>query len=158
MRVGAKLEPAVQGDRITEVLGEAAYESSVSWKDRRLEFNAEPQHALIHELQRYRSQRVRSADPEAEGVRITGRFSTTDPDLLLRTLPSVAPVNVQFGRDGEPLAETRLFFGRFMVRAVVMGHDMRRAVFKQNDRWMGNPDCRIWRTAVNACTTMSVCC
>lgn len=99
--VDARQAAIVYGKTISRVQGGDLYESLVSWKDRRLEFTATPLKKLVEEVQRYRKQRIVFADRRAEAVRVTGGFSSADPDLLLRTLPAVAPVKVQFARNGE---------------------------------------------------------
>jgi transmembrane sensor len=107
VRVGARRAALVQASGISPVLDGAAYDAMVSWKDRRFEFNGTPLRTVADEVQRYRQARITFADHAAAAVRVTGGFSTLDPDLLLRTLPAVAPVTVQFGRDGEVIISSR---------------------------------------------------
>lgn len=107
LRLDARETAIAYGGPNPEVLRWENYEAMISWKDRRMEFTAEPLSWLITEVQRYRKQPIRFADPYAENIRVTGGFSSADPDMLLRTLPAVAPVNVRFEADGTAVISSR---------------------------------------------------
>lgn len=107
VRVQARQAAMVYGDQVSRVFEGAAYDALVSWRDRRLEFASAPLSSLVQEVQRYRTRPIVIADRKAEMVRVTGGFSSTDPDLLLRTLPAVAPVNVQFAQNGDVVISSR---------------------------------------------------
>ncbi len=101
-----------QGDFIQLVAGQAIRsdgvrvvqlprtDALVAWKDQRLDFDRTPLSEVVRELQRYRTTPIVLADQHAGEARISGGFSSADPDKLLRTLPSVAPVSVSFDADG----------------------------------------------------------
>ncbi len=72
----------------------------VAWKDQRLDFNHTPLSEVVRELQRYRTTPIVLADARAGEARISGGFSSADPDKLLRTMPFVAPVKVSFDPNG----------------------------------------------------------
>lgn len=97
----------VEKAHISQITGAQSVQSLLSWKERRLEFTEEPLGSLVRELQRYRKQPITFADKRAETFLVTGGFSSADPDLLLKTLPDVAPVTVRFRRDGEAVIASR---------------------------------------------------
>jgi transmembrane sensor len=79
----------------------------VAWKDQRLDFDDTPLTEVVVELRRYRSAPIVLADPRAGRARISGGFSSADPDRLLKTLPAVAPVTVSFKMDGTAVIASR---------------------------------------------------
>jgi transmembrane sensor len=79
----------------------------VAWKDRRLDFDDAPLTEVVLELRRYRSAPIVLADARAGRARISGGFSSADPDRLLKTLPAVAPVTVSFKTDGTAVIASR---------------------------------------------------
>ncbi|WDD92105.1 FecR domain-containing protein [Burkholderia sp. FERM BP-3421] len=72
----------------------------IAWKDQRLDFDHTPLSEVVRELQRYRATPIVLADQHAGEARISGGFSSADPDQLLRTLPLVIAVSVSFDADG----------------------------------------------------------
>ncbi|MEK7918871.1 FecR domain-containing protein [Burkholderia contaminans] len=95
------------GTQIVEVSDSQEFDAMVSWKDRRLQFDGTPLSGVVHELQRYRVARIVLADNVAARFRVTGGFSISDPDVLLRSLPMVAPVTVKFQPDGTAVIASR---------------------------------------------------
>ncbi|WP_420992748.1 FecR family protein [Cupriavidus sp. 30B13] len=84
-----------------------SFDTLVSWKDRRLDFNGTSLTDVVSELQRYRSEPIVLADARAAKVQITGGFSSADPDHLLDMLPLVAPVAVSRKQDGTVVISSR---------------------------------------------------
>lgn len=95
------------GTAVIPVTGSQAVSAMLDWTDRRLDFNATRISDVIEELQRYRAQPIVLADPRAGTFRVTGGFSIADPDQLLKTLPSVAPVTVTVKPDGTAVVASR---------------------------------------------------
>lgn len=83
----------------TQVMPQLA-STLTAWKDRRLIFDHASLSQVVDELQRYASFPIRLVDVRAAQTRISGGFSSTDPRELIKILPTVAPVSVQFGPDG----------------------------------------------------------
>ncbi|KVN09613.1 hypothetical protein WT09_27755 [Burkholderia stagnalis] len=107
VNLGANEAAQATTTRIVEVSDSREFNSMVSWKDRRLQFDGTPLSGVVQELQRYRVARIVLADNAAARFRVTGGFSITDPELLLRSLPKVAPVTVKFQPDGTALIASR---------------------------------------------------
>ena len=84
-----------------------SFDSLVSWKDQHLVFTDEPLSLVIRELQRYRKQPITFSDERARNIRISGGFASSDPDSILKALPEVAPVAIQFRPDGEAFIASR---------------------------------------------------
>lgn len=105
--LGAERAAIVSDGQILPISDGPTFETLISWKDQRLEFTSEPLVSLVQEVQRYRKPKIRFSDRTAEAFRVTGGFSSADPDLLLKTLPDVVPVNVQFSPDGEVVISSR---------------------------------------------------
>ncbi|PXW18328.1 FecR family protein [Paraburkholderia caballeronis] len=95
------------GTQIVAIPGSQPVEALVSWKDRRLQFDGTPLADVVRELQRYRKTTIVLADANAAAYRVTGGFSSVDPDLLLKTLPGVVPVTVRFQQDGTAVIASR---------------------------------------------------
>lgn len=95
------------GTTVVPVTGSEAVSAMLDWTDRRLDFNATRISDVIEELQRYRAQPIVLADARAGTYRVTGGFSIADPDQLLKTLPSVAPVTVTVKPDGTAVVASR---------------------------------------------------
>ncbi|KWF63718.1 FecR family protein [Burkholderia pseudomultivorans] len=100
---------AARADRVgnVELQGQQQFDAMVSWKDNRLQFNGTPLRDVVHEVQRYRKQPIVLADARVGDYRVTGGFSSADPDLLLKTLSSVVPVTVEFQRAGTAVIASR---------------------------------------------------
>jgi len=97
----------VDGGRIVELAGSGQFDALVSWKDKRLQFDGTRLIDVVRELQRYRKAPIVLADSGAAEYRLTGGFSSVDPDLLLKTLPDVAPVTVRFQQSGTAVIASR---------------------------------------------------
>jgi len=96
----------VDGSVLTS-LDPKSFDTLVSWKDRRLDFNGTALTDVVSELQRYRAAPIVLADARAGKVQITGGFSSADPDHLLDMLPVVAPVAVSRKQDGTVVISSR---------------------------------------------------
>ncbi|MDX5627134.1 MULTISPECIES: FecR domain-containing protein [unclassified Brenneria] len=90
----------VKNENIIPVNNIDEHEQFISWKDGILKFNGTLLSEVIEEIQHYRKAPVLLADKEAGKIRLTGVFSSTDPDLLLKTLPEVLPVQVKISNNG----------------------------------------------------------
>lgn len=90
-----------------ELASARSFDNLVSWKDQHLVFAGEPLALVVKELQRYRKQPIKFADQRAQDVRITGGFSSIDPDDMLKALAEVAPVTVHFQSNGVALIGSR---------------------------------------------------
>ena len=114
--------PSVGAEAVSLSAGEAAitsgsnvveqprgdeFDAMIAWKDKRLQFERTPLADVIRELQRYRQQPITLAKADIGQLRLTGGFSSSDPDLLLRTLPAVLPVHVEFHADGTAVITPR---------------------------------------------------
>ncbi|TDV39156.1 FecR family protein [Paraburkholderia caballeronis] len=106
VRLDASQALKVDGDTITRV-DPSSFDDLVSWKDQRFQFNGTPLSEVVRDLQRYRSKPIVLADPRAGEPRITGSFSSADPDRLLDMLPHVAPVVVSRRQDGTVVIASR---------------------------------------------------
>lgn len=95
------------GTTVVPVTGSGAVTAMLDWTERRLDFDATSISDVIDELQRYRKQPIVLADKRAGTFRVTGGFSIADPDQLLKTLPSVAPVTVTMKPDGTAVVASR---------------------------------------------------
>lgn len=95
------------GTTVVPVTGSEAVTAMLDWTKRRLDFDATSISDVIDELQRYRKQPIVLADKRAGTFRVTGGFSIADPDQLLKTLPSVAPVTVTMKPDGTAVVASR---------------------------------------------------
>lgn len=75
--------------------------ASVSqWRDGRVTFDGVPLSSMIEELRRYRLAPIQLLDPKLGTLQFTGSFSTTQPDLVLKLLPSLYKVRVVLDADG----------------------------------------------------------
>lgn len=90
-----------------EMQGPQQFASMTSWKDGRLQFDDTPLRDVVQELQRYRTAPIVLADSRVGDYRITGGFSSSDPDLLLKTLPRVAPVTIDIQQSGKAVIARR---------------------------------------------------
>jgi transmembrane sensor len=95
------------GTTVVPVTGPEAVSAMLDWTERRLDFDATSISDVIGELQRYRKQPIVLADERAGTFRVSGGFSIADPDQLLKTLPSVAPVTVTMKPDGTAVVASR---------------------------------------------------
>jgi transmembrane sensor len=84
-----------------------AFDAMTSWKDNRLQFNSMPLRDVVQEVQRYRKAPVVLTDARVGDYRVTGGFSSADPDLLLKTLSQVVPVTVEIQRNGTAVITAR---------------------------------------------------
>jgi transmembrane sensor len=75
-------------------------DSIAAWNEGRLVFDDVPLSQALAEAQRYRRSQIVLSDTIAGRMRITGAFPTNDPDRLLKLLPEVFPVEVDFQADG----------------------------------------------------------
>ncbi|KVV48403.1 hypothetical protein WT27_03980 [Burkholderia territorii] len=100
---------AARTDRMGNVAlqDQPQFDAMVSWKDNRLQFNGTPLRDVVQEVQRYRRQPIVLADTRAGDYRVTGGFSSSDPDLLLKTLSSVVPVTVEIQPAGTAVIASR---------------------------------------------------
>ncbi|NIF56648.1 FecR domain-containing protein [Burkholderia sp. Ax-1724] len=100
---------AARADRLgsVEIQDQQQFEAMTSWKDNRLQFNGTPLRDVVEEVQRYRKTPVVLADSRIGDYRVTGGFSSTDPDLLLKTLSQVVPVTVEFQKNGTAVIASR---------------------------------------------------
>lgn len=95
------------GTTMVAVDGPQAVNAMLSWKDQRLDFDNTSIVDVIGDLQRYRSKPIVLADNKAGKFRVSGGFSIADPEQLLKTLPSVAPVTVTMKPDGTAVIASR---------------------------------------------------
>lgn len=107
-KIALHMNEAATADASQTIYSEdAEFQKFINWKDRRLEFSSAPLADVVQELQRYRGAPITFADAKAKNYRVTGGFSSANPDLLLKTLPDVAPVTVQLRPDGEAIIASR---------------------------------------------------
>ncbi len=78
-----------------------------AWKARRVDFDGASLASVVAELGRYRRAPIVLADERAGQARISGGFSIDDIDQVLRNLPRVADVKVQFRADGSVVIASR---------------------------------------------------
>ncbi|OAE62312.1 hypothetical protein A7J67_10360 [Achromobacter xylosoxidans] len=71
-----------------------------AWRQGKIIFDATPLATIVAEINRYRAQPVRLPSPALQSLRVTGVFSTVDPDAFLKVLPSLASVTVLQRSDG----------------------------------------------------------
>lgn len=95
------------GATMVPVNGAQAVDAMLSWKDQRLDFDNTSIVDVIGDLQRYRLKPIVLADNKAGKFRVSGGFSIADPEQLLKTLPSVAPVTVTMKPDGTAVIASR---------------------------------------------------
>ncbi|AOK38719.1 FecR family protein [Burkholderia cenocepacia] len=100
---------AARADRVgnVELQDQQQFDAMVGWKDNRLQFNGTPLRDVVQEVQRYRRQPIVLADRQVGDYRVTGGFSSADPDLLLKTLSSVVPVTVEIQPAGTAVIASR---------------------------------------------------
>ncbi|KWF75110.1 hypothetical protein WL89_03770 [Burkholderia cenocepacia] len=100
---------AARADRVgnVELQDQQQFDAMIGWKDNRLQFNGTPLRDVVHEVQRYRKQPIMLADARVGDYRVTGGFSSADPDLLLKTLSSVVPVTVDIQPAGTAVITSR---------------------------------------------------
>jgi transmembrane sensor len=60
--------------------------AATAWTGKQLIFRASALIDVVEEFNRYNSRPMTITDPQLEGLRISGVFSSTDPDSLLRGL------------------------------------------------------------------------
>lgn len=108
VELGSNQAARASDGRIVRLAGEAGqFEALVAWKDGRFQFNGSRLSDVVRELQRYRKAPIVLADSGASGYKVTGEFSNADPNLLLKTLPAVAPVTVRFLQNGTAVIASR---------------------------------------------------
>ncbi|MFG0840619.1 FecR family protein [Pseudomonas sp. FYR_5] len=71
-----------------------------AWRQGKLVFDNAILAEVVAEASRYRSQPLRVAPGKVARLRLSGTFSTNDPDALLRALPSILPVAIKAHEDG----------------------------------------------------------
>jgi transmembrane sensor len=64
----------------------ADVEAATAWTEKQLIFRASPLTDVVEEFNRYNDRQMTITDPQLEVLRISGVFSSTDPDSLLRGL------------------------------------------------------------------------
>lgn len=98
----ASNEAAVSGASITRVrsLAPDDIQAITAWRQDELIFNGEPLGAAVDEYNRYLKNKLEIADPALTGLRLGGRFKTTDPQGFLTALQSSFGVQVSHGSDG----------------------------------------------------------
>lgn len=73
---------------------------AVTWKSGVVEFAGEPLAVAVAEMNRYTEHPLRIADPDIAGVRVSGIFRTSEPELFAHMVSQVAPVTAERGPDG----------------------------------------------------------
>ncbi len=71
-----------------------------AWRHGKIIFDATPLATIVAEINRYRTKPVSVPSPALQTLRVTGVFSTVDPDAFLKVLPSLASVTVLQKSDG----------------------------------------------------------
>lgn len=73
---------------------------AVTWRAGLVEFSGEPLAIAVAEMNRYTDHPLRIADPEIAGVRVSGIFRTSEPELFAHMISQVAPVTAERAPDG----------------------------------------------------------
>jgi transmembrane sensor len=74
-------------------------ESAESWRKGRFEYVNEPLSSVVASLNRYSTDRIALQDERLGGLSYTGTVELRSIDEWLRALPSIFPIQVEFGTD-----------------------------------------------------------
>ncbi len=92
LRLGSAQLTSVQSRNMVQVL---------AWRQGKAIFDAEPLEHIVAELNRYNEPAIVLHSPSLRGLRVTGVFNVHDPQSFLEVLPSLAPVLIVQGPDGQ---------------------------------------------------------
>ncbi len=87
-------EQVTMGAKIAPQLTQADIATATAWTQRQLVFHASPLPQVAEEFNRYNARPLVANDPLLKDFRISGVYSSTDPDLLLRFLREQPEINV----------------------------------------------------------------
>jgi len=82
-------------ERSILVVPDAAVEESLSWRSGYLTFHEDTLRAAVAELNRYNSRKIVIADPAVAGLRLSGKFRTTEYEAFVRLLEGGFPIHAQ---------------------------------------------------------------
>jgi transmembrane sensor len=68
---------------------------ATAWTQRKIAFQGAPLSEVVEEFNRYNTRPLVVADPDLKSTKISGVFSSTDPDSLLRFLRSLPNISIQ---------------------------------------------------------------
>ena len=74
---------------------EADLSLATAWTQRKIAFKATPLSDVVEEFNRYNTRQLVIVDPDLKTTKISGVFSSTDPDSLLRFLRELPNISVQ---------------------------------------------------------------
>ena len=92
LRLGSGQLASVQSRNMVQAL---------AWRQGKAIFDAEPLERIVAELNRYQEPGIVLHSPALRGLRVTGVFNVQDPQSFLEALPSLAPVLVIQGPEGQ---------------------------------------------------------
>ena len=98
----AENEAAISGAGVTRVhpLTDDDVQAISAWQKDELVFSGDTLGAAVDEYNRYLTNKLKIADPAIAGIRLGGRFKTTDPEAFLAALQSSFGVQVNRDSDG----------------------------------------------------------
>jgi transmembrane sensor len=79
----------------------------VTWRSGLVEFSGEPLVVAVAEMNRYTDHPLRIADPDIAGVRVSGIFRTSEPELFAHLISQVAPITAERAPDGSTVLRGR---------------------------------------------------
>lgn len=82
-----------------DTLSDATLDSALAWREGAIVFDGVPLAKAIEELNRYTDARLVIVDPEIQGMRVGGRFRTSDVDGFVAALNRAFPITTQRGAD-----------------------------------------------------------
>lgn len=83
-----------------DTLPDAMVASALAWREGAIVFDGVPLSKAIEELNRYTDARLVVVDPEIQGMRVGGRFRTSDVDGFIDALTRAFPITTERGVDG----------------------------------------------------------
>jgi len=99
--VASSGSPAVQVEK-------ADVAAETSWREGIVVFDDTPLSEAVREINRYAASPITVGDAELGGLRINGRFRTSDPDDFLAAVVAYFPVETRAARDGSTVLVARL--------------------------------------------------
>jgi ferric-dicitrate binding protein FerR (iron transport regulator) len=74
---------------------EADLSLATAWTQRKIAFKATPLSEVVEEFNRYNTRQLVIVDPDLKATKISGVFSSTDPDSLLHFLRELPNISVE---------------------------------------------------------------
>ena len=90
-------------DSATGLFGLSEQDRHLAWLENSLVFNEAPLVEVLAELQRYTMTRIRLTGNDIASLRVSGRFNVRDPELVVRALTKILPIEARQQPGGQIL-------------------------------------------------------